>query len=271
MLDISVIIPCHNQGAFLRECVDSVLAQTLAPKEIIIVDDGSSCPLTAGVLRAMAPHPKIRILSNSPAEGLPAARNRGISANTASHVLPLDADDKIAANYLEWVMDALSKNPGIGLVCGDGHYFGKRVGPTAFPRFSHARMLLDNCIFSAAVFRKSDWERAGGYKTQFREGWEDWDFYMTLLENGAVYHHIDKLVYYYRRHSHNMTAAIDKNPGRKNKLYAMLLERHPAFIQRHAGEALMLYFMDRSRQRAFNQHPLVASCRRLLRLFRQYP
>jgi glycosyltransferase involved in cell wall biosynthesis len=251
--------------------VESVLAQTFTPREIIIVDDGSSCPRAADALRALSRHPRIRILANKTAEGLPAARNKGISASVSTHVLPLDADDKIAANYLEWAVEALSKNPGIGLICGDGCYFGRKSGPTVFPKFSHARMLLDNCIFSAAVFGKSDWEKAGGYKTQFREGWEDWDFYMTMLENGAVYHHIGKPVYYYRRHSRNMTTSIDKDPGRKKRLYAMLLAGHAGFLQEHAAGALMLGLEERHRQRTFNQHLLIAFCRKLLRFLKQYP
>ena len=269
--NISVIIPCHNQGEYIKECLASVRAQTCPPKEIIIVDDGSTHPVTATAPKCLPNHPAMRIMRNATAQGLPAARNKAISECTADYILTLDADDKIARDYLELAADIIAKNPDDVIICGDGMYFGESKGPTHFPDFSPARMLVDNCIFSAAIFKKSGWLAAGGYNALFREGWEDWDFYLSLLENGAAYHHINKPVYYYRRHATNKTKSIDKNMELKTRLYKTLLGRHPRYLEKFAGESLLFCHTERNRHRALGRNPLMALSRKILRTFGKVP
>jgi glycosyltransferase involved in cell wall biosynthesis len=99
MPKISVIIPCFNQGPYLDEAVDSVLAQTFQDFEILVVDDGSTDAETIKILRDFA-RPKTRIIRTEN-QGLSAARNNGIREAMGEYILPLDADDKIGPGYLE--------------------------------------------------------------------------------------------------------------------------------------------------------------------------
>lgn len=235
-----------------------------------MVNDGSTCAVTKQILETPFVKSKATVINNALAQGLPSARNIGIQAARGEYILPIDADDKIAPEYIELASAVLTNNPEVGIVSGDGEYFGARRGKTLFPEFSEWRMLADNCIVSIAMFRKADWETVGGYCSDFREGWEDWDFYLSLLERGIRYRHLEKTVYYYRRHSANMTQGLDKRPEVKSHLYRLLVERHSAFFEKHFREALLFLTGERIKQRHFSQRGPIALCRKLLRFLGKY-
>jgi len=101
MTEFAVVIPTYQRPEFLSEAVESVLAQTLAPAEVIVVCDGPST-LTAGLERG-----PVRVIEQSHA-GVAAARNRGVTAASAKWVCFLDDDDlwhpdrlRLAAEYLQ--------------------------------------------------------------------------------------------------------------------------------------------------------------------------
>lgn len=96
---VGVVIPCYNHGAYLDDAVNSVLAQTYADCEIVVVDDGSTDPATNARLQCYD-KPRTRIIS-IPNGGLPAARNRGIAALQTEYILTLDADDRFAPTFVE--------------------------------------------------------------------------------------------------------------------------------------------------------------------------
>jgi glycosyltransferase involved in cell wall biosynthesis len=268
---ISVIIPCYEQGIYLIECIESVLQQTQCPDEIIIVNDGSCDSITRQVINSDFIKTNAFIIQNQTAQGLPLARNVGIQHAQGTYILVLDADDKIAPRYIESATKILKEYSSVGIVCGDGMFFGARSGKTSFPEFSKWRMTMDNCIFSASIFRKTDWEQVGGYCDDFRSGFEDWDFYLSLLESGLEYQHLNEIVYYYRRHNANMTNSLDRNLKMKEKLYSLLLKRHERFFRQHAYDALLHSYVNHNEQRFFAQLPLITFCRKILRFLGKYP
>ena len=101
---VSVVIPAFNVERYLAAAIESVRAQTLAPTEIIVVDDGS----TDGT-RAVAEAAGVRVIAQSNA-GVSAARNAGIAAATQPWIALLDADDRWRADKLErqWAARALA-------------------------------------------------------------------------------------------------------------------------------------------------------------------
>jgi glycosyltransferase involved in cell wall biosynthesis len=270
MNDCSVIIPCYNQGQFLQECLDSVFAQTQQPSEVIVVNDGSTDEVTKKIFDSGVLDKTVKLIEHPVALGLSAARNAGIQKASGTYILPVDADDKIAPNYIEHATSVLSLNPKIGIVCGDVSFFGTRSGKTDFPEFSKWRMTIDNCIISGSIFRKSDWERIGGYCTDFKEGLEDWDFYLSLLENGFEYHHLTEIVYYYRQHVTSMTNRLKQRSDKQEHLYRYLLDRHKKYVAEYAHEALFFMRSERIKFQKFRKHPLVGLIRKILKTIGQY-
>lgn len=109
---ITVIIPSYNCGRFIAEAIDSILAQTLSPDEIIVVDDGSNDDTELVVARFV--DPRLRYIRQENA-GVSVARNTGLAAATSEFVAFLDADDRWRPTLLEKLHNTLAHEP--ELVC----------------------------------------------------------------------------------------------------------------------------------------------------------
>ena len=233
MPKVSVVIPCYNQGAFLREALDSVYAQTHSDYEIIVVDDGSTDTETCSILDKID-NPDIKILRTSNG-GLAMARNRGIAASTGDIILPLDADDLIAPTYLEKGVSVLAANPDVGVVYSMADKFGAVNELWKLPEFSLARLLRENMVFCSAMFRRDLWARVGGYNISMKYGWEDWDFWLSLCDQEVRFVRIPEVLFHYRVREDSMTVTM----GFTKKLLMMmrLICNHPRLYLRHGVAA----------------------------------
>jgi glycosyltransferase involved in cell wall biosynthesis len=220
---ISVIIPCYNQGAYLEEAVQSVLAQTFQEFEILIVDDGSTDGATIRLLKDCA-WPKTRVI-HTDNQGLAAARNNGIQEARGACILPLDADDRIGPGYLEEAVHILDQYPEIGIVYCEAAYFGARSDHWHLPDYTPDNMLFQNLIFCSALFRREDWEKAGGYNINMVYGWEDWDFWLSLIHLGVKVYRIPKVHFFYRLRDASMIQAMDEGKQFFMRLHAVLNHR----------------------------------------------
>ncbi len=192
---VSIVIPCYNQEQYLKEAVDSVLVSTYSNIEIIIVNDGSTENLD--ILRNFS-STKI-ILIHQENQGVAAARNNGIKIATGKYILPLDADDKIHPEYIEKAVRVLEENPEIGIVYSRAMYFGKVNYEWKLKEHKFPNYLWENGIPNTAMYKKSDWELSGGYKSEMQDGNEDWEFWITLSELGIKTYKIPEILFYYRQ------------------------------------------------------------------------
>ena len=255
MPKVSVIIPCYNQGTYLGEAVDSVLAQTFQDFEILVVDDGSTDGETVKILKGSA-WPKTRVIRTEN-QGLSAARNTGIGEAQGSYILPLDADDKIGKGYLEDAVRILDRHPEIGIVYCEAAYFGVKGGRWDLPEYSLDKILNHNVIFCTALFRKADWEVVGGYNVNMVYGWEDWDFWLSLIHRGLKVYRIPKVYFYYRLREVSMVQGMDAEQIFFMRLHTCLnhrdLYRHMADIQIHFRVAEL--YLDTGM--GFNNHQVL--------------
>ncbi|MGD1151726.1 MAG: glycosyltransferase [Syntrophales bacterium] len=223
MPKISVIIPCFNQGLCLDEAVDSVLAQTFQDFEILVVDDGSTDPETVRMLKDYA-RPKTRVI-HTDNQGLSMARNNGIREAQGAYILPLDADDKIGNGYLADAVRILDRYPDIGIVYCEASYFGIKGGRWDLPEYSLDKILNHNVIFCTALFRRADWEAVGGYNVNMVYGWEDWDFWLSLIQRGRKVYRVPKIHFYYRLREASMVHTMDEERQFFMRLHACLNHR----------------------------------------------
>lgn len=194
---VSIIIPCYNHGKYLHEAVDSVLASTYQNIEIIIINDGSYKDMD--FLKTFSA-PKTRIIHQEN-QGVSMARNNGIKEAKGQYILPLDADDKIHLEYIEKAVKVLEDNPKKGIVYCEAEFFGIKTGKWELEKYKFPNILYKNIIFCSALFRKSDWEKVGGYKKEMIFAFEDWEFWITLIENGVEVYQIPETLFYYRQNS----------------------------------------------------------------------
>jgi glycosyltransferase involved in cell wall biosynthesis len=193
---VSVIIPCYNQGGYIQGAIDSVKAQTYTNWEIIIVNDGSNDTETITVLKELV-NAGVQVIDikNS---GVSVARNTAIHAAKGELILPLDADDKIEERYIQLAVDAFKNNDSLKLVYCNCEYFGTKTGLMQVPNFSFQGMLFENLIFNAALFKKKDFLQTAGYDPSFKIGWEDWDFWLSFIENENQVLKLEGIHFYYR-------------------------------------------------------------------------
>ena len=203
---VSIVIPCYNQGHYLQEAVDSVLASTYENIEIIVVNDGSDLNIEG----LSAQFPKTQII-NQEKQGVCVARNNAIENASGKYILPLDADDKIHPTYIEKAVNMLENNPKIGIVYCEAEFFGAKTGKWQLAEYKFPDCLYGNGIFVSVMYRKSDWEIGGGYKKEMTLGFEDWEFWLTLIENGVEVYKIPEILFFYRQHDNSRSAELVKN------------------------------------------------------------
>lgn len=227
---VTVVIPCYNHGAYLDQAVDSVLRQSFTDFEIIIVNDGSSDPETVRLLGEYQ-RPRTRVL-NTTNNGVSSARNTGIASAKGSYILPLDADDWIAPSYLEKAVAILEARPEVGVVYCDEQMFGEREGGWDMQPYHPVALLFDNLIHPAAFFRKSDWEKVGGYSSKFVYGWEDWDFWVSMSRLNKEVLKIPEVLYYYRIRSDSRDHSMRMH--HKIAMMTLIILKHKKLYFRHA-------------------------------------
>ncbi|WP_456314099.1 glycosyltransferase family 2 protein [Pseudomonas shirazensis] len=205
---ISIIVPCYNQAQYLDEALQSVANQTYENWECIIVNDGSTDDTeeTAKVWIEKDNRFSYLILENG---GLSNARNSGIAKAIGEFILPLDADDRIATNYIASAIDAFKKDNTLKVVYCKAEKFGAETGIWNLPEFSLYNLAQKNMIFCSALFRKKEWELVGGYDPGMIYGWEDWEFWIAVLKNGGNVKCLDEVGFYYRIKSKSMLNQVN--------------------------------------------------------------
>jgi glycosyltransferase involved in cell wall biosynthesis len=195
---ISIIIPCFNHGHFIKDALDSILKFPGIKQEIIIVDDGSTDPNTITVLTELKNDGFLVFRQEN--KGLSAARNTAIRLARGKYILPLDCDNKILPNYIPLAVNFLNENKNFDVVYGDRILFGNKTGIVLSRKFCLHNLITGNFIDACAVYRKSAWEKIGGYDESktMRMGVEDWEFWLNLAFNGFKFHYINEPVFMYR-------------------------------------------------------------------------
>jgi len=227
---VSVVIPCYNHGAYLDEAVDSVLRQTFADFEIVIVDDGSNDPATVSLFQRFD-RPKTRVLHTANL-GVACARNEGIRSARGAYILPLDADDSLEVTYLEKAVAILDARPEVGIVYCDQQMVGEGEGICNMPAYDPVTLLFDNLILSCALYRKSDWKKVGGYSSKFIYGWEDWDFWVSMSRLNIEVSKIPEMLYFYRIRGSSRDHSMRLH--HKIAMMTLLILRHKALYFKNA-------------------------------------
>jgi len=233
---VSVIIPCYDHGDFLGEALDSVFAQTLKDLEVVVVDDGSTEEATLSLLKGLD-RPGVRVIRIEH-QGLAGARNAGIRASRGEYILPLDADDKIGPRYLEEAAGVLDADDDVKIVYCEAERFGAQSGPWKHPPFSMRNLMINNVIFCTALFRRRDYDKTRGYDTDLK-AFEDWDFWLSLLENGGRAHKLPGTYFFYRLRPGSMLQTINEKAFEKARL--KIFRNHLALYAGRFFDPINLY------------------------------
>jgi glycosyltransferase involved in cell wall biosynthesis len=204
--NISVVTASHNSGKYLFKTIESVAAQTIKPKEHIIVDDCSSDDSIAIAKRCSNRFPWVKVIVHDVNRGFPAALNSGIEAAEGEFIGILDSDDIANLNWLETVVPSLIKNPDVGSV-GGGCVFmsedGLLTGLSGYCSVSgdvttQARNGEYPFLHPGTVHRKSTLQSIGCYNGKIKSA-EDMDVFLSLSYVSRLINVGRPLIQYRRR------------------------------------------------------------------------
>ena len=219
MTSVTVVIPCFNSGATLEQTVDSVKAQTHKNIEIIVVDDGSTDPVTISTIDCLV---GVRIIRQENA-GLSAARNVGFAEAVTEYVLPLDADDWLEPDAIaSWVV-ALESSQEFSFVYSHIQLEGESCGVLE-KSYNFFEQLFLNQMPYAILIRRSVWSDVGGYDESMRRGYEDWEFNIRLGLHGHFGTVVLKPLFHYRVTSGGMLLA--KSNQLHGELWGEIQSKH---------------------------------------------
>ena len=241
---VSIVMPVYNAGELVTRALDSVAAQTYRDVELVVVDDGSTDARTRSLLDAAAARPGTT-LHRTENRGPARARNLGIERARGAYVLPLDADDWLAPDYLARtvpVLDAAAPRVGvvytwIGLT--GGHHGVWRTGG-----FTLGELLARCTIHVTSLYRRTLWDEVGGYDPAFVESCEDWDFWLGAVARGWEGACVPEVLAWYRRTDRSRHRAA-RVPGVSGRLVRTLVEKHRALYEAHLVDAVVAMYEER--------------------------
>lgn len=238
---VTVVIPCYNDGTFIMDALNSILRQSVLPERIIIVDDGSGAE-TLAVLKSIENNIVEVVYQTN--QGVCAARNNGIEKSTSSYILTLDADDIFEPTFLEKAKHVLDSDVKVGVVCCYYKEFGNssKNKDIIKPKGKITQdFLVKNNGVASALFRKKCWEEVNGYDVNFDKGYEDWDFWLSVLSNGWQMRIIQEPLFNYRKkiNSRDMTALAQFDKDLKMKIFQKHRRVYEASIDVFAQQMIL--------------------------------
>lgn len=208
---ISIIIPCYNHGMYIQDALDSIdNAKGSYAVEVIIVNDGSTDQDTIEKLKEL--EKRGYFVLNQLNIGLANARNNGIKLAKGKYILPLDSDNKVLKSYLNEAIDIFEKNEFLDIIYGNALYFEGKDGDWIVGEYNLFELVSCNYIDACAIYRKSVWEKIGGYDEKMPAmGAEDWDFWINASFAGFRFYYFKENCFNYRVLNNSMIHTLSNN------------------------------------------------------------
>lgn len=275
---VSVVIPAYNYERFLPAAIDSVLAQTYYPIELVVVDDGSTDG-THCVLGAYGD--RIRSIRKKNA-GLSAARNTGIRAANGDFIAFLDADDLWMPEKIERQMEIYAKHPdavcvGCGVELVDSDLNSIRQVQHDDVHGSAEKRLRDVLLRrgwvggsgSGALIRRDVLSQLGFFDEGLTAA-EDWDLWLRIVEHYPVYNVPNPLVRIRRHFTGTFRNAEKMESNQLSVLHQQMLRTPWAFGESMRRQAMAMIWVDSAVERMFVK-AFWSAAARLLRAILAWP
>ena len=212
MPNISVVMSVYNGEKYLREAIESILTQTLADFEFIIINDGSSDHSLDILKEFQSKDGRTKLISRQN-RGLIYSLNEGVTSANGIYIARMDADDIALPHRLEHQVAYMKEHDvvlcGTWAECIDGS--GSPVGSIKYPitanKIKHFALLHNPFVHPSAMFTKKVFTEVGGYSSGFRHI-EDYEFWTRIVFKYPTAN-IPEVLLKYRLHPHQITR--DKN------------------------------------------------------------
>jgi GT2 family glycosyltransferase len=230
---ISIVLPTWNTPeAFLRECLDSVLAQSYSNWELCIADDASTDPKVRQILSEYARiEPRIQLRFSKSNGNICRASNSALEMARGEFIALLDHDDALAPHALFAIVEAIQRRPQIQIIYSDEDKLspdGRRCDPFFKPDWSADLLYSQNYICHLTLYRRSLVNHVGGFRPGF-EGSQDYDLLLRCLEHlsnpASQILHVPQILYHWRQ-APGSTASGHVNKGYASAAALRALQEH---------------------------------------------
>ncbi len=213
---ISIITPVFNTpSAWLREAIDSVLAQAYENWELILIDDASTNRETLEVLsRQSSRDGRIRLIRLEQNGGISMASNRGLAEAHGEWIGLLDHDDLLESDALFQTAKLLQAHSDADLIYSDEDKLTEEgfAAPMFKPDWSPDFFLACNYLCHFITVRRELVLRIGGFSSQF-DGSQDYDLLLRAIERTDRIHHIPRVLYHWRQSASSSSSGLRQKPG----------------------------------------------------------
>jgi glycosyltransferase involved in cell wall biosynthesis len=238
---LCVVVTVYNDGQYLADAVNSWKNADPELSDILLVNDGSTDELT---LKILSDYEKLGYpVLHKPNGGLSSARNEGIRHCPHNYILTLDADNKIRKGYIRQALLLMDADSKVGLVYSDYQKFGGSDEEMILPDYNAGKLLRGNYIDACAVFRKSAWEKCGGFDENLKTGYEDWDMWIRIGNSGYTVEHLPFILFDYRVKDISLSTETQKPEVRK-KLHLYLIDKHKDLYLKYADDLIRMLYND---------------------------
>jgi glycosyltransferase involved in cell wall biosynthesis len=209
---VSVVVVSHNYGRFLDDALQSVVGQSRAPDEVVVIDDASTDATPHVAARWSADVPYVESVRNETRLGPARTFNRGFARATGDLVVKLDGDDRFSGGYLE-ALEAAILRTGADIAYSGVRQFGAQTRQIPATPFDRRELMRENFINGSAMMKRSVWERTGGFREELDGlGLEDWELFVNAVSLGMNAVPVESCWLEYRRHvggSRNTVSHLD--------------------------------------------------------------
>ena len=229
---VSVIITTHNRPDYLKESLAAVLKQTVLPKEVFVIDDGSS--VSYEEVLDLFPREQFEYVKVPVASGANAARNLGISKSTSDIIAFLDDDDVWDENYLEQHIKAHDDGAD-AVTCGYRfletpekiHINPTQVITTDVIKKGNKFCGMSGVTCNATLAKKLMFDEE-------LKNSQDWDFFVRITLENAKFRNIAKDIYFYRRGHNSISTEVANMPLEKVFPRLKAFKKHKALLGKEA-------------------------------------
>jgi len=229
---VSIVVPSYNHELYIKRCIESVISQTYAEIQLIVIDDGSTDRSREILTDLSARYNFIFLTQNN--KGLSKTLNDGIrNFATGKYISVLASDDYWCPEKIELQVQYLENNNSYAMVFGKSYIVNEMDVVTGIlgegvtsSDLGFDRLLFDNKVIASTVLlRKNIWNEVGGFNEDSYI--EDWDLWLKVANRYKI-GFINKCLGFYRRHDFNMSNNLLKMENAKGAIIEQWRD-HPLY------------------------------------------
>lgn len=190
-LKVSIIMPVYNNQDYIKEAIESIIAQSFKEWELIIINDAST-DNTPNIIKSYKDK-RIKNITNFKNEGVAASLNKGLKIAEGEYIARIDSDDICLPNRFELQIEFLDNNPKTVIVGSNAeiiNYSGDVLSITDLPTtdidIRNMLFVRNPLIHPSVMFRKKILDKTGNYNVKFN-GAEDYELWFRMLKFGKAY------------------------------------------------------------------------------------